>query len=498
VNPPSYLIEFKSVFKKFGFFTANENISFGIRKNSVHSVIGENGAGKTTLMKILFGIYKKDSGNILINGNEVVHESPFAAIAGGISMLHQHFQLIEDFSVLENVILGKEKMKSFFLDFPDAKDTVNKLISRYSLGLDPESKVYGLSISEKQKVEILKMLYRNPDILIFDEPTAVLSPLEVEQFCGIVRKFKSEGKTVLLITHKLNEVKELSDNITVLRKGKVVYETDSVNFDISKISRAIVGSVNVPFVKTERKEIKGGELLLHLENVSYVKDKVLKLNNLNLKLYKNEIFGIIGIEGNGQSEIVELILGHLKKIKGRFNSLPSSVSIVPDDRIKKGMIGEFSIGENILLRNGSKKIFYSSKVDTAAEKIISEYDVRSPGVNSLMNELSGGNQQKAIFGREVELDNELLVFVHPTRGVDINASVFIQNMILEQRNSGKAVLLITSDLDEALLLSDRLGIMYKGRFIKKLQGETIRNADKECNENVLENIGRCMIGITDD
>jgi general nucleoside transport system ATP-binding protein len=498
VNPPSYLIEFKSVFKKFGFFTANENISFGIRKNSVHSVIGENGAGKTTLMKILFGIYKKDSGNILINGNEVVHESPFAAIAGGISMLHQHFQLIEDFSVLENVILGKEKMKSFFLDFPDAKDTVNKLISRYSLGLDPESKVYGLSISEKQKVEILKMLYRNPDILIFDEPTAVLSPLEVEQFCGIVRKFKSEGKTVLLITHKLNEVKELSDNITVLRKGKVVYETDSVNFDISKISRAIVGSVNVPFVKTERKEIKGGELLLHLENVSYVKDKVLKLNNLNLKLYKNEIFGIIGIEGNGQSEIVELILGHLKKIKGRYSSLPSSVSIVPDDRIKKGMIGEFSIGENILLRNGSKKIFYSSKVDTAAEKIISEYDVRSPGIHSLMNELSGGNQQKAIFGREVELDNELLVFVHPTRGVDINASVFIQNMILEQRNSGKAVLLITSDLDEALLLSDRLGIMYKGRFIKKLQGETIRNADKECNENVLENIGRCMIGITDD
>ncbi|MCU0373486.1 MAG: ATP-binding cassette domain-containing protein [Ignavibacteria bacterium] len=231
--PSEYLIEFISVSKKFGIYPANDNISFGIRRNTVHSLIGENGAGKSTLMRILFGIYKKDSGKIFLNGNEVNFNNPIEAISNGIVMLHQHFQLIDDFSVLENVILGNEMTKrTAFLNIADSKNALNDLINKYNLGLDPDKKIYDLSISEKQKVEILKMLYRNPEILIFDEPTAVLSPLEVVQFYRIIRTFKSEGKTIILITHKLNEIKELSDNLTVLRKGKVVYQNDSAVFDI--------------------------------------------------------------------------------------------------------------------------------------------------------------------------------------------------------------------------------------------------------------------------
>ncbi|MCI0473199.1 MAG: ATP-binding cassette domain-containing protein, partial [Ignavibacteria bacterium] len=308
------MIEFISVSKKFGIYPANDNITFGIRRNTVHSLIGENGAGKSTLMRILSGIYKKDSGKILLNGNEVNFNNPLDAISNGIVMLHQNFQLIDDFSVLENVILGNEKMqKTYFLNLTDSKAVLNELINKYNLGLNPDKKIYDLSISGKQKVEILKMLYRNPDILIFDEPTAVLSPLEVEQFYKIIRTFKSEGKTVILITHKLNEIKELSDYLTVLRKGRVVYETDSENFDIPAVSREIVGSVNIPSITAERKDYGSGSVSLKIENIVYEKDKVRKLNGLNLEVRSNEIVGVIGIEGNGQSEIVELISGHINK-----------------------------------------------------------------------------------------------------------------------------------------------------------------------------------------
>jgi general nucleoside transport system ATP-binding protein len=497
VNPASYLIEFKSVSKKFGNFPANDNITFGIRGNTLHSIIGENGAGKSTLMNILSGIYKNDSGNILLNGNEINFDNPLDAISNGIVMLHQHFQLIEDFTVLENVILGEEQVrKSIFLDLNNSKETLSALIAKYKLGLDPDSKVYDLSISEKQKVEILKMLYRNPDIFIFDEPTSVLSPLEVEQFYRIIRTFKTEGKTIILITHKLNEIKELSDYLTVLRKGKVVYETDAENLDIPVISSEIVGSVNIPAVKTARTEPGTEEVSLKVENIVYEKYKIRKLDCFNMEIRRNEVFGVIGIEGNGQSEIVELILGHIHGFAGRISKKPKGISVVPDDRIKKGMIEEFSIGENVLVRSSREKIFSNSVVKTTGEKIISDYDVRCPDTNSPMCDLSGGNQQKAIFGREIELDNEFMIFVHPTRGVDLNATAFIHNIILEQRNAGKAILLITADLDEALTLSDRLGILFRGRFIKELPGDILRNADKKSKGKIIEDIGKYMIGIS--
>ena len=499
MNPATYLIEFKSVSKNFGKFSANNDISFGIRRNTIHSIIGENGAGKSTLMKILFGIYKNDSGKILLKETEINFDNPLDAISSGIVMLHQHFQLIDDFTILENVILGEEKVhNSFFLNIYNTKEALNKLIAKYKLGLFPDKKVYELSISEKQKVEILKMLYRNPEILIFDEPTAVLSPLEVEQFYRIVRTFKDEGKTIIFITHKLNEIKELSDYITVLRKGKVVYETDSANFDISSISREIVGSVNIPEVKAVRTDPGIGEISLKIENIVYEKNKVRKLNNINLEVRRNEIFGVIGIEGNGQSEIVELICGHINKFDGRISVQPKGISVVPDDRTKKGMIEEFTIGENFLIRSGRKKVISAAVVKTTGEKIVSDYDVRCTDINSPMSELSGGNQQRTIFGREIELDNEFMIFVHPTRGVDLNATAFIHNIILEQRNSGKAVLLITADLDEALTLSDRIGILYMGRFIKELPGDILRNAAEKSRGKIIEDIGKYMIGITVD
>ena len=499
MNPAEYLIEFISVSKKFGIYPANDNITFGIRRNTVHSLIGENGAGKSTLMRILSGIFKKDSGKILLNGNEVNFNNPLDAISNGIVMLHQHFQLIDDFSVLENVILGNEKLhKSVFLNIGDSKAVLNDLINKYNLGLNPDKKIYELSISEKQKVEILKMLFRNPDILIFDEPTAVLSPLEVEQFFRIIRTFKSEGKTAILITHKLNEIKELSDHLTVLRKGKVVYETDSANLDIPAVSREIVGSVNIPSINTPRTDSGTGSTSLKIENVVYEKDKVRKLDGLNLEVRSNEIYGVIGIDGNGQSEIVELISGHIKRFTGKISVQPSSISLVPDDRTRKGMIEEFTVGENFLIRSRREKVISASVIKNSSEKLITDYDVRCSDINSSMRELSGGNQQKAIFGREIELESEFMIFVHPTRGVDLNATAFIHNIILKQRNSGKAVLLITADLDEALALSDRLGILYRGKFITELQGNILRNADEKSKGKITEDIGKFMIGMKVD
>jgi len=491
------IIEFKSINKKFGDFFANEEISFSIMPNTVHSVIGENGAGKTTLMKILFGIYKQDSGQIFVDGIHVSFKNPLDAIKHNIGMVHQHFELIDDFTALENIVLGDEESHYGFLNLEKSKKVLIDIIARYNLGINLDEKVCNISISEKQKIELLKLLYRKSEILIFDEPTAVLSPIEVEEFFKIVRKFKEEGKTIILITHKLNEIKELADKVTVLRKGKVVYEVDRENLDIAVLSKEIVGELETVIDLNLRADIKSEVPFIELNNVTFMQDNISVLNGINLSVFGGQIYSICGVEGNGQSELVDLIAGISNKTSGDINLQYKGISLVPDDRLEKGMIKEFSTGENVLLRNYKHNYISSDKIYSTSKEIIEKYDVRLPEVNASLESLSGGNQQKVIFGREIELDNNILVFVHPTRGVDINATAYIHKIILEQRNKGKAILLITSDLDEAFKLSDKIGVIYKGLIGK----EFLRNEfsdDTQQRSAVLHNIGKAMIGVNVD
>ncbi len=488
-------IEFRNITKKFGSFTANDGISFSVNENAIHSIIGENGAGKSTLMKILFGIYSSDSGDILIKGKSVKFSSPLDAIKNNIGMLHQHFELIEDFTVFENVILGSEPAKNGIIETVNSRKIIAGLIDKYKLGLEPEDKVSDISISQKQKVEILKLLYRNSEILIFDEPTSVLSPIEVDEFFKIVRKFKDEGKTIILITHKLNEIKELSDRVSVLRKGKLVYEVDASSLDLNELSREIIGHVATEKLPDERTNNNGKETLLWFENIKLKKDNVEKLCGLTFSVSSGEVYGICGVEGNGQSEIVEAILGSEKHHSGKLEINADNVSLVPDDRIGKGMIKEFSVGENVLLREKKELIYDNKKIRDRSSKIITKYDVRLSDESAPLESLSGGNQQKVIFGREIELGNKLMVLVHPTRGVDINSSAFIYRIIIEERNKDKGILIISSDLEEILKLSDRIGVLYKGKIVSEYSKQDFTFSGEDAKKEFMTKIGKSMIGV---
>jgi simple sugar transport system ATP-binding protein len=501
-------VEFKNITKKFGSFYANEDISFSVKKNSVHCILGENGAGKSTLMKILFGIYQQDSGIIKISGEEVKFSSPHDAIDKKIGMVHQHFMLIEDFTILENIILGNEITKGIKIDFEKTKSILNALIDKYNLGLEVDKKISEISISAQQKTEILKLLFRDSEILIFDEPTAVLSPVEVTEFFRIIDTFKKDGKTIILITHKLNEVRQISDKVSVLRRGKLVYETDNTekNLDTDKLGNAIVGESQVKnvTVKTENISFNQDNDIICLKNIFFEKNNISVLNGLSLSLRKGEILGICGVEGNGQTEIVDLITGLEYNYKGEFIKHTDKISLVPDDRLKKGMIREFSIGENIILKNGNEKIISGKLIKKITGEIVKNYDVRVSEINSPLGSLSGGNQQKVIFAREIEPGNDVLIFSHPTRGVDINATIFIHSKIIDQRNSGKAVLLVSSDLDELLKLSDRLCVIYNGRIVKTYSQKDLAGftedklhleIDSSSNKQIFEEIGKFMTGI---
>lgn len=490
------LIELKKISKSFGKVKANDNISLTIENNSVHCLIGENGAGKTTLMKILFGVYKPDSGEIFINGKQVIFKSSLDAIKLKIGMLHQHFMLIDNFTVLENVILGAETSRGYKLDFKNAERRINEIIRNYNLQLNPHDYVDELSIGAKQKVELLKLLYRDSEILIFDEPTAVLTPVELKDFFNILNNFKRDGKTIILITHKLNEVKDISDKVSVLRKGKLVYETDKDNLDISELGKQIIGEVNdIDTIEKIEFSISKKEELLIAENINLIENSIKKLNNLNFSLKRFNIFGLCGVEGNGQNELVEVLMGIKKKYTGKISPENLNISLVPDDRIKKGMIAEMSVAENYFLRKRDTKVAFRKKLKEFEEDIVNQFLVRIPYRFCPMKYLSGGNQQKAIVGREILLNNDILIFSHPTRGVDIRAREKIHFEILMQRMRAKAILLISSDMDELITLSDELAVMYKGMFLKVFSEKDLRS-ELELNRTAfLERIGELMIGI---
>lgn len=499
-------VEFINITKTFGKFPANEDISFAINKNSVHCILGENGAGKSTLMKILFGMYRPDSGKMKIFNEEIKFNSPQDAIEKKIGMVHQHFMLIDDFTVLENVVLGNELTKGFKLNITESRQIINGLITKYNLGLDADMKISDISISGQQKVEILKLLFRKSEILIFDEPTAVLSPLEVDDFFKIIIEFKNSGKTIILITHKLNEVRRISDRVSVLRRGKLVYEEDNIEnkLDIKNLSKAIVGESNLSQSTVKVKPDKARDIFLDLNNIDLYKKEIKVLNGLNLKMNRGEIHGICGVEGNGQNEIVDVITGIETNFTGEYKPGSKKISLVPDDRIKKGMIKEFSIGENLLLKDKNANFLTGQKIKKMSEKVIKDYDVRVTDIKSNLGSLSGGNQQKVIVAREIELDNDILIFSHPTRGVDINASLFIHSKIIEERNKGKSILVISSDLDELITLSDRLSVLYNGKIIKSFdlnenEVNGITEIDIELKHEkykpLFEQIGKLMIGI---
>ncbi len=500
-------VEFHNVSKQFGNFFANDNISFGIEKNTVHCVLGENGAGKSTLMKLLFGIYTPDSGTIKVFDEEVKFNSPHDAIDKKIGMVHQHFMLIDDFTVLENVILGNEISKGVKIDFDRTKKILNELIAKYNLGIDTDKKISEISISHQQKVEILKLLFRDSKILIFDEPTAVLSPVEVNEFFNIINEFKNNGKTIILITHKLNEVRRIADRVSVLRKGRLVYETDNreKSLDIEKLSNAIVGELAMIEIKEKKNIAQDSSVTLDLKNISLDKNNVNVLSGLNLHLRGGEIHGICGVEGNGQNEIIDILMGLEGKYSGKYECATKKISLVPDDRIRKGMIKEFSIGENIILKDELRNFISKKILRDISNRIIMNYDVRVSQAGANLGSLSGGNQQKVIVARETELGNDVLIFSHPTRGVDINATLFIHSRIIEERNKGKSILLISSDLDELVSLSDRLSVLYNGKIIKtfdsdKLKAETDNlhlEVNPLSNKPLFDQIGKLMIGISE-
>mgnify|MGYP001589097137 CR=1 FL=1 len=499
-----YAVEMLNIRKEFPGIVANDNVTLKLKKGEVHALLGENGAGKSTLMGMLFGMYQPDRGTIKINGKEEKITNPNKANDLGIGMVHQHFKLVENFTVTENIILGCEPKKGLVVDIKKAAKKIEELSKSYGLNVDPYAKIEDISVGMQQRVEILKMLYKNADILIFDEPTAVLTPQEIEDLMKIIKNLIKEGKSIILITHKLKEIKAVSDKCTVIRRGKYIGTVDTKKTSEAEMAKMMVGR-EVSF-KVDKKKSEPKEEVLKIDNISVKSNKkVLGLKNFSLSIRSGEIVGIAGVEGNGQNELVEAITGLRKVESGKViykneditnektkNRIDKGIAHIPEDRHKRGLILDYTLEENMIIEVYNKEpfskrgILNKSAIRKYAEKILNEFDVRSgEGPISKARTLSGGNQQKAIIGREVELNPDLLIAVQPTRGLDVGSIEYIHKRLVEQRDKGKAVLLISLELDEVLNVSDRIAVINGGELIG------IVNSD-ETNEN---EIGLMMAGI---
>jgi simple sugar transport system ATP-binding protein len=469
--------------KEFPGIIANDNITLQVKKGEIHALLGENGAGKSTLMNVLFGLYQPEQGEIRVNEQVVQITSPNVANDLGIGMVHQHFMLVDPFTVTENIILGKEPSKYGKVNVKEASEEVRKLSERYHLSVDPDAKIADISVGMQQRVEILKTLYRGAEILIFDEPTAVLTPQEIKELITIMKALIKEGKSIILITHKLKEIMEVCDRVTVIRKGKGIGTVNVKETNPDELASLMVGR-DVVF-KTEKSVANPQEVVLEVKNLE-VKDSrgVSAVHNLDLSVRAGEIIGIAGVDGNGQSELIEALTG-LKKVTTGTISLngkqiqnmkprkitEAGVGHIPEDRHKHGLVLDFSIGENIVLQTyyqepfSSGGILHAKKIFDKARTIIKEYDVRTPDEYTPARALSGGNQQKAIIGREVDRNPDLLIAAQPTRGLDVGAIEFIHRRLIEQRDAGKAVLLISFELDEIMNVSDRIAVIYEGEIV---------------------------------
>ena len=487
-----YVIEMLNIRKEFPGIVANDDITLQLRRGEIHALLGENGAGKSTLMSVLFGLYQPEKGVIKKNGEVVKINSPNDATALNIGMVHQHFKLVDVFTVLDNIILGAEDTRMGFLQKRQARKKVKQLSEKYKLYVDLDARIEDISVGMQQRTEILKMLYRDNEILIFDEPTAVLTPQEIDELMEIMRGFAAEGKSILFITHKLNEIMAVADRCTVLRKGKYVGTVDIKDTDKQALSNMMVGRpVQLQVQKTEAHP---GETVLQVENLT-VASKLHKNNavkNVSFQVRSGEIVCIAGIDGNGQTELVYGLTGLEKASKGKITLMgrdiskcsirkrsQAGISHIPEDRHKHGLVLDDSLENNIVLQSFNEPRFQKlgfirkAAVREYAEKIIGQYDVRSgQGAVTTARSMSGGNQQKAIIGRELDRENPLLIAVQPTRGLDVGAIESVHAQLVAQRDAGKAVLLVSLELDEVMNLSDRILVMYEGEIVGELDPKT--------------------------
>ena len=491
-NGSEYIIEMRNITKEFPGIKANDNITLQLKRGEIHALLGENGAGKSTLMSVLFGLYKPEEGEILKNGEVVKINNPNDATALGIGMVHQHFKLVECFTVLDNIILGAEDTRFGFIKKADAREKVSQLSEKYGLHVDVDEKIEDITVGMQQRTEILKMLYRDNEILIFDEPTAVLTPQEIDELMQIMRNLAKEGKSILFITHKLNEIMAVADRCTVLRKGRYVGTVDIKDTTKENLSQMMVGRP-VEFV-VEKAPAQPKEEVLKVEGLS-VRSKVhkkLAVNNVSFSVRSGEIVCIAGIDGNGQSELVYGLTGlepvaagkvtlngeDVTKSSIRFRNT-HGISHIPEDRHKHGLVLDYTLEQNMVLQRYFEPEFQKhgfikfNNVREYSDKLIEQYDVRSgQGSVTVVRSMSGGNQQKAVVAREMDREHSLLIAVQPTRGLDVGAIEYIHNQLVAKRDEGSAVLLISFELDEVMNLADRILVMYEGEIVGQLDPKT--------------------------
>lgn len=491
-NGSEFIIEMRNITKEFPGIKANDNITLQLKRGEIHALLGENGAGKSTLMSVLFGLYQPDEGEILKNGEVVKINNPNDATALGIGMVHQHFKLVECFTVLDNIILGAEDTRFGFIKKADAREKVSQLSEKYGLHVDVDEKIEDITVGMQQRTEILKMLYRDNEILIFDEPTAVLTPQEIDELMQIMRNLAKEGKSILFITHKLNEIMAVADRCTVLRKGKYVGTVDIKDTTKENLSQMMVGRP-VEFV-VEKAPAQPKEEVLKVEGLS-VRSKVhkkLAVDNVSFSVRSGEIVCIAGIDGNGQSELVYGLTGLEPVAAGkvtlngedvtrssiRFRNT-HGISHIPEDRHKHGLVLDYTLEQNMVLQRYFEPEFQKhgfikfKNVREYSDKLIEQYDVRSgQGSVTVVRSMSGGNQQKAVVAREMDREHSLLIAVQPTRGLDVGAIEYIHNQLVAKRDEGSAVLLISFELDEVMNLADRILVMYEGEIVGQLDPKT--------------------------
>ena len=495
-------LELRNITKRFGTLVANDNISLTLEPGEIHSLLGENGAGKSTLMNVLYGLLQPDEGQILVDGKEVKFSGPGDAMAAGIGMVHQHFMLIPVFTVAENVVLGHEPTgKIGNLDLNAARKLVKEISDRFGFDIDPDAKVQDLPVGAQQRVEIIKSLARNAKALVLDEPTAVLTPQETDELMEIMRGLAKSGTSIIFITHKLREVQQVADRITVIRQGKVV-ASPSPKASASELASLMVGREVDLDVK--RKPAKIGAETLVIKDLTVLDDRQHQMvDGVTFSVHDGEVLAIAGVQGNGQTELAEAILGLRKihsgsiEVAGRDLTkstvrevLEAGLGYIPEDRKKDGLVGEFSIAENLMLDGSFGKPFAKgvqidfAKRDEIAQKLIQEFDIRTPSAETLAKQLSGGNQQKVVVARELGRELKVLVASQPTRGVDVGSIEFIHEQIIVARDSGKSVLIISTELDEVLALADRIAVMYRGKIVGIVDSKTTR-----------EKLGKMMAGI---
>jgi general nucleoside transport system ATP-binding protein len=485
------LVLMKRISCRFGELVANDNVNFDLIKGEIHALLGENGAGKTTLMSILYGLYQPTSGDIYVKGNHVAIKSPLHAIDLGISMVHQHFLLTPSHTVTENIIVGLQNSGKIFLDIHNAEKKILSLSSKYGLQVDPNAIVGNLSVGEQQRVEIIKALYRDVDVLILDEPTGMLTPKEEEALFEVLKSMVKQGLSIIFITHKLREVMEVSNRVTILRNGKVIGTVKRIDTSETELARMMIGRSFINEINTENITNRQVDNILEIKNVSALNNSnVLFIKDLSLELRKGEILGIAGVDGNGQSELAELIAG-LRKIRSGQITIDSKpitnlspkqirewgLAYVPEDRLHTGLILEYPIAENLVLdrwyaKPYSGKLFLKEhEMKDFAKKIISDFDIKITGLHAPVKSMSGGNLQKIVLGRELSRNPKVLVVHNPTRGLDIGATEYIHRQLIKQRDNGVGVLLLSLDLDEILSISNRIGVIYEGKIVTIVERE---------------------------